>query len=51
MAVSLITVADARRVLGKKTEDMTDQQIEDLLRLLRLLCDKSIEATVGKDYK
>ncbi len=42
-----VTVEKARSVLGEKAEQMTDEQIVDLLQLFRFICDKSIEATIS----
>ena len=43
-----ITVEYARSKLGKKAENMTDKQIQDLLNTLRLLCNKTIDAVIEK---
>lgn len=44
-----ITIEYARQKLGKKAEQMTDKQIEDLLNLLRVLCNKAISSVVEKN--
>jgi len=49
MTQAPLTVDEARKILGKKAEKMTDQQIVEVLNVLRLLCQKSIEATVKED--
>lgn len=45
-----ITIEYARKKLGKKGEKMTDKQIEDLLNMLRLICNKTIDAVVENKY-
>jgi hypothetical protein len=47
-----ITIEYARKKLGKKGKNMTDQQINDLLKMLRLICNKAIDGVMeGKiDY-
>lgn len=47
--VKLVTIEQARTVLGEKGKRMTDEQINDLLQLLRVISDKSIKATVDID--
>jgi hypothetical protein len=46
----LITVEQARKILGEKADQMSDEQITDLLNLLRLHCDKQIESAIRKNH-
>lgn len=48
MSNKLITIEEARKKLGKAGEKMTDQQVTDLLSMLRLICSKTIDAVVKK---
>lgn len=48
MAHQTITVEYARQKLGKRAEKMTDTQINDLLNVLRFLCNKTIDSVVNK---
>lgn len=41
-----VTIEYARAKLGRRGERMTDQQIDDLLALLRLLCNKIIDGII-----
>ncbi|HSW88011.1 MAG TPA: hypothetical protein VLG12_02500 [Candidatus Saccharimonadales bacterium] len=43
-----ITIEHARKRLGKKADNMTDKQINDILNMLRLICNKTIDAVVDK---
>lgn len=45
-----ITIEYARAKLGKKAENMTDKQIQDILNMLRLICNKTIDAVVGENH-
>lgn len=44
-----ITIGYVRQKLGKKAEKMTDKQIDDLLKLLRALCNKVISSVIEKN--
>jgi hypothetical protein len=44
-----ITIEQARFILGEKSTFMSDQQVEDLLSLLRMLCDNSITTAIEKN--
>ena len=46
MVEKSITIEYARKKLGKKGEKMSDKQIQDILNMLRLLCNKSIDAVI-----
>lgn len=41
-----ITIDLARERLGKRGENMTDKQIEDLLNLLRFISNKTIDFVI-----
>lgn len=43
-----ITINYAREKLGERGKKMTDQQVSDLLNMLRLICNKTIDAVVEK---
>lgn len=45
----LITVEQARKILGSRTDNLTDEQITDLLNMLRLLCSKQIDSATQKN--
>lgn len=44
-----VTIEKARLLLGEKARYMNDQQIENLIKALRILCNKVISSVVGKD--
>lgn len=46
-----VTIEHARKRLGKRAESMTNAQIEDLLKQLRLLSNKTIDSVVKKVNK
>jgi len=48
MNTKSITVEYARQKLGERGKKMTDQQVLDLLNMLRLICNKTIDAVVEK---
>ena len=48
MTQKTITIEYAREKLGEKGEKMTDHQVSDLLNMLRLICNKTIDAVVEK---
>ena len=48
MAEQFITIEYARKKLGKRGEKMTDQQVSDILNMLRFICNKTIDAVVEK---
>jgi hypothetical protein len=48
MNTKIITVEYARQRLGKRGQTMTDKQVSDLLNMLRLICNKTIDAVVEK---
>lgn len=48
MTQKLITIEYARQKLGERGKTMTDQQVSDLLNMLRLICNKTIDAVVEK---
>ena len=43
-----VTIDYARQQLGERGQKMTDQQVSDLLNMLRLICNKTIDAVVEK---
>ncbi len=45
----VITIEYARQKLGERGNKMTDQQVSDLLNMLRLICNKTIDAVVEKN--
>lgn len=45
---NIVTVAEARKILGVKATNMTDSQVQDVLNLLRRFCDAQIDATFSK---
>lgn len=47
---NLITVDQARKILGARTEKLSDEQITKLLNMLRLLCDKQIDSSIQKNH-
>jgi len=46
MTQKLITIEYAREKLGERGQKMTDQQVSDLLNMLRLICNKTIDAVI-----
>ncbi|MGA2911747.1 MAG: hypothetical protein ABSE17_03910 [Candidatus Levyibacteriota bacterium] len=48
MEAKTITIEMAREKLGRRGDSMTDQQVLDLLNMLRLICNKTIDAVVEK---
>jgi hypothetical protein len=42
----VVTVEQAREKLGKNAEKMSDQEIEKLLNLMRIICNKVIDSVV-----
>jgi len=48
MTQKLITIEYAREKLGERGQKMTDQQVSDLLNMLRLICNKTIDAVIEK---
>jgi hypothetical protein len=47
MTEKTITIEYARQKLGKKAEKMTDEQINNLLNLLRALCNRTIDFAIN----
>lgn len=47
MALQAITVEQARQKLGKRGEQMTDKQVNDLLIMLHTICNKAIDAVIA----
>lgn len=46
-----ITTEQARTILGERSEKLTDKQINDLLVMLRSICNKAIDSTMeAKQY-
>lgn len=41
-----ITIDYVRLKLGKKAEKMTDKEVENLLIMLRAICNKTIDAVI-----
>lgn len=41
-----VTVEQARQKLGEKGKNMTDKQISDILVMLRLICNKTIDSVI-----
>ena len=52
MRAEVITIEAARQKLGKRGERLTDKQINDILSMLRFICNKAIDGVIeGKaDY-
>lgn len=50
MQTKIITVEYAREKLGERGKRMTDQQIVDLLGILRRLCSNIIDSVVENDH-
>ena len=48
MEAGKITIEVARQRLGKRGEKLTDEQINDILALLRFICNKAIDGVVKK---
>ena len=46
METKIITVEIAREKLGKKGRKMTDKELNDLLVMLRLICNKTIDSVL-----
>ena len=44
-----ITIEYVRQRLGKRGENMTDKQVKDLLVMLRLLCNKTIDGVINNE--
>ncbi len=52
MTQKTITIEYARQKLGTKGKKMTDQQVSDLLNMLRLICNKTIDSIIDqKSYE
>lgn len=47
---NLITVEQARKILGAKADSLTDEQITSVLNMLRLMCSKQIESALEKNH-
>lgn len=47
---NLITVGQARKILGTRANDLTDEQITNVLNMLRLLCARQIESALEKNH-
>lgn len=47
---NLITIEQARKILGAKAENLTDEQIRSVLNMLRLICAKQIESALEKNH-
>ena len=45
-----ISIERARQKLGERGKRMTDQQISDLLTMLRALCSRSIDSVIEKNH-
>ncbi len=43
-----MTIQKARKTLGKRAENLTDNQILDILNMLRFICNKAIDQVVNK---
>lgn len=48
MEKKTITTEYAREKLGERGKRMTDQQINDLLRMLRFICNRTIDSVIQK---
>ncbi len=46
MTQKTITIEHARQKLGERGEKMSDQQIQNLINTLRLLCNKAIDSVI-----
>lgn len=44
----LITIDEAREILGERAKTMTDEEVNNLLNTMRLLCNKTIDAVVER---
>lgn len=47
---TLITIPQARRILGLKGEKLTDEQITSFLNMLRRLSSKQIDSAIQKNH-
>ena len=43
---SFVTIQHARKRLGKKAEKLSDKDIEAILNLLRVICNKVIDSAI-----
>lgn len=48
MSEKLISMQEAREILGEKAKKMTDKEIDSLLAMLELICNKTIESVVKR---
>ena len=44
-----VTVQRARQILVKRGEKLTDKQINDILNMLRFICNKAIDGAVERE--
>jgi len=44
----VITVDNARKILGEKGKKMTDKEIESVINTLTVVCEKTIDRIVSK---
>lgn len=43
-----MTIQKARKTLGKRARKLSDNQILDILNMLRLICNKAIDQVIDK---
>jgi hypothetical protein len=48
MEKNKITITYVRHKLGKKAERMTDEELNNLLNTLRILCNRAIDSAIKK---
>ena len=51
MIIKKMTIQKARKVLGKRARKLTDNQILDIINMLRFMCNKAIDQVIGKALK
>lgn len=44
----MITIEHARKILGSKSKNLTDEQVQKLINHLTYICNKAIEKVVNK---
>lgn len=46
-----MTILEARKKLGKKAEKYTDDQLQNMINMLTILCSKTIDLVIEKTEK
>lgn len=44
----MITVKDARKILGEKYKHLSDKDVQSMINFLYVLCERTIEQVVNK---